>query len=404
MTAWAADIARAYGTCRATHPEDTALVVCDLDALHEPGRPDEPCRGVLDILRWFRFQPLTDVAVVAHRPESERPAVQARLDELARDRAPGWHPGMVHLRPDETSGEGPVPAPGTAAHVLVAVLTADRPTADALRRCGESELDDAAVVPVADLLADRRDRSGPAPSRVELVWHQVDDEVRIRQMLGSPVRWAEIDARCDPDGRLTVHHDDDPASGDGERPPELEGVLRRMAAAGKGANLDVKDPEALGPALAAAARAGLDDTDLWVTGRVDTLGERALRPVAASHPGARLQVPIEPLATVVAAMPRHADAVLDELTAWGVGRFSVAWTHPQRDLLLTHPYDRGGEVDVHAVTDLETFMTSVLALPHSITADLTVPEWHYSGRGSGNDGAFHRDPKAAATSPGIDTP
>jgi hypothetical protein len=412
VSSWAEDLARAYARCRATHPEDLALVVCDLDTLWEASARvrDRPCRGVVDILRWFQFQPLTDVAVIAGGTEADRPAVQARLDELGREYRMAWRPDLVQLPAGDSTDQ---PADrldalrawrGRGAQVA-AVLDSDRACVEALGRAGE--LDDAALVPTGDVLAERAAAvaasSAGSGGHVELVWHQANDEIRLRQFLASPVRWAEVDARCDPDGRLRAHHDDDPT--DGEEPPlSLEALLGRLAAAGKGVNIDVKEPDALVPALAAAQRAGLDDHDIWLNGRIDKLGERGFRSVPAAHPAARMQCPAELLGPLVAAMPCHADSVLDELTTWGIGRFSVAWTHPQRDLLLSHLADRGLEVNLYAVTDLAEFLAAVLRLPHSITADLTLPEWHYYGRGSGNDGSFHRDHQAAATSPGVDIP
>jgi hypothetical protein len=80
----------------------------------------------------------------------------------------------------------------------------------------------------------------------------------------------------------------------------------------------------------------------------------------------------------------------------------VAWTNPHRDLLLDRLDGWGVEVNLYAVTDLRQFLAAVSECGSRITADLTIPEWHYFGRGSGNDGDFHRDPGTAATSPGVD--
>src|SRR5690606_9013353 len=72
---WTHDLASAYAACRGAHPEDRALVVCDLDGTRleraGPG-PAQASRGVVDVVRWFHAQPLTSVAVVVDRPEAER--------------------------------------------------------------------------------------------------------------------------------------------------------------------------------------------------------------------------------------------------------------------------------------------------------------------------------------------
>ena len=78
---------------------------------------------------------------------------------------------------------------------------------------------------------------------VELVWHGVNDEENLRQFLGSGIRWAEIDLRLDPVGRLVLRHD-----GFDERPwnreehslPAQRGI-EEIAAAGRSIKLDVKE-------------------------------------------------------------------------------------------------------------------------------------------------------------------
>ena len=409
---WTRELARSYAACRAAHPEQRTLVVCDLDGTvlerSGPG-PSRPSRGVVDALRWFAAQPLTDVALVADRAGSQREATLAELDEIGREYRMSWDPDLVHLR---TDGAPPDPVAhrlgalrrwSAAGHRVAAVLDGDAQVIDGLAR--SSEAGGALLVETGSLLADRRYRPGdPGGGHVELVWHEVNDPVRIRQFLASPMRWAELDLRLGPGGDRALRHEDFDTGDDGDDAPDPRAVLTRMREAGKGVNLDIKDPAALDAAVAAAGEAGIGDADLWLNGRIDKLGERVLRTVARAHPDARVQCPVEFLGPLVATMPRHAHGVVEQLVDWGVGRFSVAWTNPHRDLLLDNLDAWGVEVNLYAVTDLQQFLAAVMRLPHSLTADLTIPEWHYFGRGSGNDGDFHRDRRAAATSPGVDEP
>ena len=103
-----------------------------------------------------------------------------------------------------------------------------------------------------------------------------------------------------------------------------------------------------------------------------------------------MQVPIDFLGPLVTAMPDEATGLLRTLTDWGVTRFSVAWTEAEgRDLF--EQLDRWGyEVNLYAVPDLEQFLRAALMLPRSITADFNFPEWNYFGRGSGQQGRYHR--------------
>src|SRR5690606_1147964 len=106
------------------------------------------------------------------------------------------------------------------------------------------------------------------PRHVQLVWHGVNDRANLRQFLASPVRWAELDVRRDPGGRLVLRHDafggDDVPGGDGafggggavsvDGAPEglltVREALAALRAAGKAVKLDVKDPAALDELLA----------------------------------------------------------------------------------------------------------------------------------------------------------
>jgi hypothetical protein len=82
----------------------------------------------------------------------------------------------------------------------------------------------------------------------------------------------------------------------------------------------------------------------------------------------------------------------------------VAWPHAHACILLEQLDAWGVDVNLYAVTDLPDFLSAVLMLPRSITAEFTMPEWHYFGRGIGNDGRFHREHAKAAVRPGMDVP
>ena len=97
-----------------------------------------------------------------------------------------------------------------------------------------------------------------------------------------------------------------------------------------------------------------------------------------------------------------AHRLLATLRQWGVGRFSVGWTHPQARLLSERLEDWGYEVNLYAVPDLEQFLRAVLMLPRSITADFNFPEWHYYGRGAGYNGNYHSYQLATAVPPQTD--
>ena len=432
MEPWMHHLAKVYAACRAVHAEDVALVVVDIDGtlLDAPdiGTVDSdtassrewvlaahhPYRGVIDIVRWFDAQPLTAIAVNSARPEHHRREVRRWLDVLGEEYRVTFDDDLVHLRPG-------VPESDVVAHKrdglrrwrgqgfrIVTVVESERRVAEAI--AGDQETTEALVLPTETILRARRMPSSrgavTASGHVELVWHRMNDETNLRQFLASPFRWGELDVRLDPEGRLVVRHDDLDRLDDGEAvdAPSPRAVIEALLNAGKRVNLDLKDGTAVAPALDVLADAGIADEDLWINGRVDKLGERGLAAIRRAHPDARIQCPVEFLGPMVAAMPTHARSVVTTMQNWGVDRFSVASTHEHAEMLLSQLDDWGVDVNLSAVTDLPHFIAAVLTLPRSVTADFAMPEWHYFGRGAGNEGGFHRHRRDAAVEPGTDTP
>src|SRR5690606_6106967 len=155
---------------RGAHPEDRALVVCDLDGtlLERTGPgPAEASRGVVDVVRWFHAQPLTSVAVVVDRPEAERAATLETLEAIGRPYRLAWDPDLVRLRPDGAPAD-PAAHRGDAlrswrqvGYRVVAVVDGDCAVLERLRRTGAAG--DAFLLAAADMRAARRAAAiGPA--------------------------------------------------------------------------------------------------------------------------------------------------------------------------------------------------------------------------------------------------
>ena len=234
------------------------------------------------------------------------------------------------------------------------------------------------------------------PDRVELVWHGINDRANLRHFLASPVRWGECDVRRDPQGRLALRHDAfegtaDRAPGDGPvRPLLIDEFVHMSLAEGKGIKLDVKQPDVADEVLALLGRSGVSGTDLWFNGRVDVLGEDGFRRLRRAWPAATVQCPIDVLAPAIVAAPDRARDVLDEMAAWGVDRFSLAWATSAMPAILDRLDNWGHDVNLYAVENLDEFLRAVMLLPRSVTADFNFPEWHYFGRGAGRGGRYHR--------------
>jgi hypothetical protein len=137
-----------------------------------------------------------------------------------------------------------------------------------------------------------------------------------------------VDVRRHPRGRLVLRHDafdmGEPAAngwgatGAGDGLLSLDEALAELRDAGKGVTIDVKEAGILDEVLAAVARSGVRDEDLWLNGRMDVLGEDGVRAIRATHPGATVQCPIDFIAPLATAMPNEALGLLRTLTGWGV--------------------------------------------------------------------------------------
>jgi hypothetical protein len=82
-----------------------------------------------------------------------------------------------------------------------------------------------------------------------------------------------------------------------------------------------------------------------------------------------------------------------------VNRWSLDWRTPGIRELMDRLEERGWEVNVYGVPDLEAFLEASLLLPRSVTADFNFPDWHYFGRGSGQHRGYHHYRLADRTPP-----
>jgi len=77
--------------------------------------------------------------------------------------------------------------------------------------------------------------------------------------------------------------------------------------------------------------------------------------------------------------------MLEMFTTWGINRFSISWETQDMRTFFDQMDKWGFEVNIYKVPDLNSFLEAVLLMPRSITTDFNFPQWHYYGRGSGQD-------------------
>jgi phosphoglycolate phosphatase-like HAD superfamily hydrolase len=372
-----------------------------------------PYRGVMEVIRWFQLQPSTFVGLNTGRPESLRAETLRSLNALGREYRVRFDDELLYMAPGSPDDDIPaykvagLQSFADAGYQVLAVVDNEPENIAAMaaadtagevlflhaqtlyesRRVTTPRTVEGAQYDLRSLITER-----DLPQHVQIVWHGVNDPANLRQFLASPVRWGEIDLRHDPHGALVLRHDgfDALPAVVHEHRLHLADCLDAFRGAGKGVKLDLKDPGVTDEVLAEVQRSGLDDDDLWFNGNIEVLGEATFRRIAAAHPRAILQCPVDFLGPLAVAAPGEAKHLLQMLTGWGMNRFSVSWADPHVRVLLDRLDEWGHATNIYAVPDLEQFLRAALLLPRSLTADFNFPEWHYFGRGSGQYGVYHR--------------
>ena len=232
---------------------------------------------------------------------------------------------------------------------------------------------------------------GTLPHDVQFVWHGVNDRENLQQFLGSDVTWGEFDVRRHPrTDKLVLHHDPLYFHRETERTLDLEDVIARFNRFDKSIKLHFKEGgAAVDQVLAILNREGIDGSRLWFNGNEEILEEEGYRRLRQAYPSAIVQCPVDSLVERLPADPGGVRDWIRTLQGWGVSRFSIKWSAPEIERVLAQLSDWGFESNVYDVPDLDAFLRTVLLKPRSITADFNFPEWHYFGRGAGQNGEFY---------------
>jgi hypothetical protein len=366
-----------------------------------------PYQGVLDVIRWFQIQPDTSVALNTGRPEHLRAETLQSLNALGEEYRVEFSSDLLHMNPcgwEEGVKDTKVAALSDFREAGYRVFAVVDNEPDNIRAMAGADTAGEILFLHAGTLYESvrnptpRTVSGDSyditalvsergvPQHVQLVWHGMNDEWNLRQFLASRVTWGECDLRVDPLGRLVLRHDsfeDTPWRSD-ERLLPLEELVDAFREHGRGLKVDLKQPDddVLARALE-VIHGRLGEDRLWFNANLEALGEPGFRRLAATHPGAIVQCPIDFLTPLVLSAPARAHELLEMLCDWGVNRFSIAWGGPNTRRLFDQLERWGVEVNIYAVPDLAAFLQAALLLPRSLTADFNFPQWHYFGRGSG---------------------
>jgi len=369
-----------------------------------------PFAGIMEVIRWFQLQPNVFVGLNTGRPEQLRHDTLLSLNRLGEEYKVSFSDSLLRMNPygwDQEVGRSKAEAvtlfrqEGYRVFAMVDNEPANLRAVSKVNSAGEMLLLHANTIfesrrvklPQKAVRGRKYDLSelideDTMPQHVEVVWHGVNDEANLRQFLVSDVHWGELDVRLDPaSGELVLRHDsfDKTPAQEDETLLFLEQSLKRLQRQGKGAKLDLKEREIIEEVLKIVSAVGFRDSDLWFNGNIENLRASGFQALAARHPQAVVQCPIDFLAPLIIGAPDKAREIVLMLREWGINRFSVSWATPDKRKVFDLLEEWGGQVNVYNVPDLEAFLQAVLLLPKSVTSDFNIPRWHYYGRGSGED-------------------
>ena len=231
----------------------------DREAILASSRPFE---GVFGVIRWFQLQPRTHIALNTGRSHRLRDQTLASLNTIGAAYRVRFDQDMLFTAdPGADVPASKVTALGQLRDRAFRVVAVVDNEPENLRAMAMNDPAGQILYLHADtIFRSRRIHPDPLvsgrayhlrefvperslPGRIELVWHGVNDGANLAQFLASDVRWAEVDVRRDPVGRLVLRHDgyeESPWSRE-EETPFAHDVVRRIAAAARSVKLDIKE-------------------------------------------------------------------------------------------------------------------------------------------------------------------
>ena len=360
-----------------------------------------PFEGAMEVIRWFQLQPRTTVALNTGRPESLRAETRFLLNALGEEwrvefsddllfmNDGGWDQDVL---PSKVAGVRHYQRLGY--HVCAYV---DNEPANLEAVAGADGTDEILLLHADTLFESRRERlpgssvSGRSwrvaplatedrlPRHVRYTWQAVNDRRSLRRFLNSRVRWAELDVRWEPRGRVPVVRAE-PLSGRRaereERVMTLTELLPMIYGRGRAAKLHLHGGEDLiGRVVEVIQDVGVGSDQLAF--RVDPREheDAAVERLTRAFPLAWLEAPAGEVARALVHRPQEAGELLERWRARGVRTLSVPHDLPFLGSMLERLRERGFGVDVQGAENLETFLRGVLLLPDSVTARFGTAGW-----------------------------
>lgn len=357
-----------------------------------------PFQGVIEVLRWFQLQPLTEVALLTGRPEALREDTLRCLEVLGAPHRVCFDSNLLFMNPEgweknvssnKARGISLLKEQGKIPFAFIDNEPANLKSIASLDPDGEILLLHADTIfeskrsfapPGTVVGRDYRldklvDRVSELPNRVQLVWHGANTPHDFERALLARVQWVEIDVRSE----ATVHRPivrsralhEAPWS-QGEEPFLLRQALEMAASGSKGIKLDIKGDAELLTRVIDEVNAFFPQRRLWFNARLEDAGRQGFARLRDAFPNAILQCPADWLVPFIFADPKTATNLAEQIRSWGIDRFSFVWDPKRMGVVLDFMEKRGHETNLYRVPDLEGFLHAAMLLPTSITTDFEV--------------------------------
>jgi hypothetical protein len=358
-----------------------------------------PFAGVLEVIRWFQLQPLTEVGLNTGRLETVRADTLRSLNQLGVEYKVRFVDPLLYMNPNTWD------EPVTKAKVsgiryfqemgyrivafidnepanLQAVAQADPHReilllhADTIFQSRHEHLPPHAVggsqYHLSELVSEQL-----LPRHIHFVWHNLNNNTNLVQFLASDVYWGEFtiqtasvpDSKSDHEAALNLNW-----SG-------LELLLLRLSHRNKGIKFNFQKNSCLTHRVMELV-AEYNLSGVWFNVDVASMPERDFRQLAALSPGAVIQVSVDFLAPMISQNDPEALEILKMYHSWGINRFGLNWYTPNVRRVAGQLETWGFEQDIYNVRDLETFLQAILVMPSSITSTFNFPQWSYYGSDS----------------------
>lgn len=359
----------------------------------------KPCKGVLDMIRWFQLQERTSVAINTSRPESSRVETLNMLNTLGRLYHVRFDDGLVIMNNAQSIPQAKASAIRRFKNMgyrVVAVFDSNLENLEAI--AGMEDAPETLLIHTDLLWRSSPSRRGRklfgvhacditelvkpdgVPRHIEFAWHAVNDDATLRRFLVSPVKWAELHVRRNDAGSMVLRrrsYKDVPPSCD-ECLLDLNDVLYILREADRGVKLDLMDRGMIGQVCDILSALRFPDSHVWLTVSVEEAARGAFLPVEEAFPRSVRQCPVDGMGMTLSAAGALREG-LGMLSRQGVNRFSVDWNAPGARELVIRLQNWGFDVNIYNVPDLESFLQAALLLPTSITSYFNFPKWFYTG-------------------------